>query len=129
MTEPRDRALEALYERETSPEFSVAPDLGGKAATIVNGVLTHLPELDALIEAAATDWRLARMPVVDRSVLRIGVFELVHRPETPTAVILNEAVRLAKTYSTARSGGFVNGVLGSIAGRVRARTEERNVTN
>lgn len=118
MNEPRDEALQALYERETAP---TPPDhhLTGKAAGLVNGVVGSIDEIDALIEEAATGWRLNRMPVVDRNILRLGAFELSHRRETPTGVILSEAVRLAKTFSTGRSSAFVNGVLASIAASIR----------
>jgi N utilization substance protein B len=60
------------------------------------------------------------MPVIDRSILRLGLFELRHGRETPTAVVVSEAVRLAKTYSTERSGAFVNGVLASLARTTRS---------
>ena len=119
MKEPRDEALQALYERDSAPS-TVSHELTGKAAGLVDGVVGALDELDAQIEGAASGWRVSRMPVVDRNVLRIGTFELTHRPETPTGVILSEAVRLAKTYSTGRSGAFVNGVLASIAAAARS---------
>jgi len=118
VNEPRDAALQALYERDTAP--SPPPHrLTGKAAGLVDGVVASLPDLDALIEDAATGWRLGRMPIVDRNILRLATFELTHRRDTPTGVILSEAVRLAKLYSTGRSGSFVNGVLASIAATVR----------
>jgi N utilization substance protein B len=86
---------------------------------LVKGVLTEKEELDHRIESASEHWSIARMPVIDRSILRLGLYELMHNTETPTAVIVSEAVRLAKTYSTERSGAFVNGVLASLARSVR----------
>jgi len=77
--------------------------------------VAHLPEIDAQIRAHARDWKLERMPAVDRSVLRIGVWELLHNPEVPAAVAIDEAVDLAKQYSTEESGAFVHGVLARIA--------------
>ncbi len=110
--------MQALYEREASP--SPPPHrLTGKAAGLVDGVVANLNEVDGLIEHAASGWRLGRMPSVDRNILRLATFELTHRAGTPTGVILNEAVRLAKVYSTGKSGAFVNGVLATIAATVR----------
>lgn len=77
-------------------------------------------EIDELIDAAAIGWDLDRMAVVDRNVLRLAVAELLGSAEVPTAVILNEAVELASGYSTDDSGRFVNGVLATLAGRLRA---------
>jgi N utilization substance protein B len=74
---------------------------------------------DEIIAENAIGWTLARMPVIDLIVLRIAIFELMSRPDVPTAVILNEAVELAKTFSTDESGRFVNGILSTIAKKVR----------
>ncbi len=76
-------------------------------------------ELDGRIGRAAEHWTVERMPLVDRNLLRLAAYELVARPEVPTAVVLNEAIDLAKLLSTADSGRFVNGVLGRVAGEVR----------
>ncbi len=115
MTEPRDLALEALYEADQRDVSSLPAGLPPKAARLVGGVLAHLTELDAAIDAVSEHWRLTRMPVVDRAILRLGLYELRFEPETPAAVVMAEAVRLAKTYSTERSGAFVNGVLAALA--------------
>ncbi|HEU4916912.1 MAG TPA: transcription antitermination factor NusB [Acidimicrobiia bacterium] len=118
--EPRDVALQALYQAEISGDSSEFDDLKGKAGFLVRGVLEHKEELDNEIESASEHWSVARMPVIDRSILRLGLFELHHGRETPTAVVVSEAVRLAKTYSTERSGAFVNGVLASLARSARS---------
>ena len=124
-SDARERALYLLYEAHSK---GIAP-----AATIdvqvlepdeltqelVRGVDSNLPQLDELIAAKAKGWTLTRMPVLDLSVMRLAVFELIERPHVPTAVVLNEAVELAKRYSTDDSGRFVNGVLAAIAGDVR----------
>ncbi len=116
--EPRDLALETLYELETrgDDEHDV---LDGRAERLVAGVLEHREDLDHEIESASDHWSVARMPVIDRSILRLGLFELRYEKGTPTAVIVAEAVRLARTYSTERSGSFVNGVLASLARSAR----------
>lgn len=86
---------------------------------LVDGVTGRQPELDALISRHARGWSIERMPSLDRCVLRMAIFELLERPEVPTAVILDEAVELAKVYSTDDSGRFVNGVLSAVARQVR----------
>jgi N utilization substance protein B len=113
--EPRDLALEVLYRVEVgggSPDLSTMPI---RAANLVRGVLEHREALDHEIEAVSEHWSVARMPIIDRTILRLGLYELRHGKETPTGVVVSEAVRLAKTYSTERSGAFVNGVLASLA--------------
>jgi N utilization substance protein B len=86
---------------------------------LLHGVEDRRVEIDELIDAAAIGWDLDRMAVVDRNVLRLAVAELLDSAEVPTAVILNEAVELASGYSTDDSGRFVNGVLSTLAGRIR----------
>lgn len=114
MIEARDAALQALYasDLDGDPQWR---DLGEKAKRLVAGVQSHQDELDAVINGAAEGWKTDRMPAVDRAILRLGTYELTHEPETPDAVVLSEAVRLAKAYSTEKSSGFVNGVLAKIA--------------
>ncbi len=121
----RERALGLLYEaalKSVSPTTVLAnlpapPD--PFAAALVDAVELNLTRIDSLIEAASVDWELSRMPVVDLSVLRMAVAELIGWPETPVAVVLDEAVGLAKQYSTEESGRFVNGVLSTVAAEVR----------
>ena len=120
--EARELALEALYQadqRGLPPEEAVA-GLPARAARMVRGVLEQRSELDQAIDRASSGWRVERMPVVDRAVLRLALYELRNQPSTPTAVVINEAVELAKTYSTERSGRFVNGVLSRLALEERA---------
>ena len=94
------------------------------AVLLVTGTLENQPSLDALIEQCSTNWRLARMPLVDRNVLRMAAFELSERKDVPASVAINEAIELAKRFGTADSGGFVNG----IADRM-ARTLKRTKTS
>ncbi|MGH3649079.1 MAG: transcription antitermination factor NusB, partial [Acidimicrobiia bacterium] len=115
--ESRDLALEQLYEYETRGE--VGSDVGGRAGAIVDGVVTNLDELDQMIESVSEHWSVARMPVIDRNIIRIGLYELRSDPMTPTAVVASEAVRLAQTYSTEKSAAFVNGVLATLAKTIR----------
>ena len=122
----RERALELLYEAEAkgvSPSAVVdglAVPPAAYAVALATGVAEHRAELDGLIAAYARGWALDRMPAVDRTLLRMAAFELAHRPDVPTAVAIDEAVELAKRYSTEGSGRFVNGVLSAIASDVRS---------
>jgi N utilization substance protein B len=86
-------------------------DVAAYAAEICRGVHAHRAEIDAWIEAIAENWRLARMAAVDRNVLRLATWELLHQSEIPYKVVINEAIELAKRYSTAQSGAFTNGIL------------------
>ncbi|HEX2192504.1 MAG TPA: transcription antitermination factor NusB [Acidimicrobiales bacterium] len=121
----RERALSLLYEAEVkgvSPGvvlsgLPVEPDRF--AAELVAGVGDHAEEVDGWLRRYARDWAVERMPALDRTLLRIGVYELLHRPEIPTAVVISEAVELASRFSTEDSGRFVNGLLARIAEEVR----------
>lgn len=88
------------------------------ARELVEGVVSRLPELDSLVSLHARNWRVSRMAVVDRNVLRLGAHELQHT-DTPIAVVIDEAVDLARRFGTDRSPSFVNGVLDAIAKEVR----------
>jgi transcription antitermination protein NusB len=126
----RRRALDILYEADLlgrpiaevlarhrdDPEAS-PPD--AYAQELVAGVERLLPALDERIAAASEHWTVERMPLVDRNLLRLATFELVEKPEVPTAVVLDQAIELAKLLSTADSGRFVNGVLGQVAREAR----------
>ncbi len=99
--------------------------LDGFAITLLNGLSASLPQIDERIRRFARGWRLERMPVIDRNVLRMAVHELITEP-TPVPVVLDEAVRLASEHSTDDSGRYVNGVLAAIV-RDLANSAEREV--
>jgi N utilization substance protein B len=84
----------------------------------VLGTLEHAAESDALVAPLLEGWTLDRLPTIDRILLRTAVFELAHRKETEPAIVLNEAVELAKKFSTEDSGRYVNGVLGRLLARM-----------
>jgi transcription antitermination protein NusB len=119
--EARERALTLLYEAETKSrppsEVVAALPLPPEDFTVelLAGVEEHRDEADAHIERLAKGWTVDRMPALDRALLRMGAFELAHRPDIPVAVTINEAVELAKRFSTDDSGRFVNGVLSKLA--------------
>ncbi|HEX5857151.1 MAG TPA: transcription antitermination factor NusB [Microbacterium sp.] len=85
------------------------------AREIVDGVIDHRDEIDEQITTHSRDWKLERMPAVDRALLRMGVWEVLFNDEVPTAVAIDEAVELAKEFSTDDSGAFVHGVLARVA--------------
>ncbi len=118
--EPRQAALEAIYQADLRSVDDPAAGLSGKAKRFVEGVTRHRAELDELLDEVSDNWPVRRMPAVDRAILRLGAYELVHEPDTPKAVVISQAVELAKAYSTARSGAFVNGVLAAVAARARS---------
>ena len=126
--EARERALSLLYEAEAKAqtpaevlaELPVEPE--PFVVDLVTGVADNQQRIDELIGRYAIDWVVERMPAIDRNVLRLAVFELLERTEIPMAAILDEAVELAKQYSTDESGRFVNGVLASVAAEVRPRS-------
>jgi N utilization substance protein B len=121
----RERALGLAYEAELRgigtaellADLPVPPD--EYAQRLVLGIDAQREEIDALLRKYSEHWSLERMPVIDRALLRMGTFELAFIPETPTAVVITEAVELAKEFSTKDSGRFVNGLLARIAEDVR----------
>ncbi|MFT4220398.1 MAG: transcription antitermination factor NusB [Microbacterium sp.] len=129
-TKARKRALDILFQADLRDE-DVASILAAEAKRaasepareqswlyareIVDGVIDNRDEIDEQITTFARDWSLARMPAVDRAVLRIGAWEILYNDQVPTAVAIDEAVDLAKELSTEDSGAFVHGVLARIA--------------
>ena len=127
--EARERALGLLYEadakgddpREVLAALPAPPD--EYAAVLVVGVAEHVDAIDDYLRRYARDWSVERMPVIDRMLLRMAVFELLHRDDVPTGVVISEAVELAKAYSTDDSSRFVNGLLAAIADEIRPGTQ------
>jgi transcription antitermination protein NusB len=123
----REAALKMLFAVEASQtdldaaialfwrEFGGDPETRPYADESVRGVLDERDALDETIRTASENWRIERMTRVDRNVLRLGTWELKHRADVPRAVVLDEAIELAKRYGSEESGAFVNGVLNQIA--------------
>jgi len=127
-SDARERALILLYEAESKSmaptdvvDVQVLPP-DELTQRLVAGVEHNGRQIDDLIATHAKGWTLQRMPTLDRNILRIGTFELLGRPDVPVAVVIDEAVELAKRFSTDDSGRFVNGVLSAIAPVVRTAT-------
>lgn len=122
----RHQALHILYQREITAE-----SLSGILATgtfsgedgeptdfcreLLMGVESHQTTIDATIESISENWTLSRMPLVDRNILRIAVYELMFQDDIPDSVSINEAVEMAKVYGTDDSSKFVNGILGRLS--------------
>jgi N utilization substance protein B len=132
-TKARERALQALYQIDVSAtdldealsrfwkSFEpVEQEVRELAEALVRGVAEHRREVDAAIESVSTNWRLDRMAKVDRNVLRLATYELIHSADVPVKVAINEAIELGKKYGSESSGAFVNGVLDKIAGALPA---------
>lgn len=126
----RKRALDILFSADVrGDEIPVALAAEAKRAAtepareaswlyareIVDGVIDHADEIDEQIVTHSRDWKLERMPAIDRALLRMGTWELLYNDEVPAAVTIDEAVELAKEFSTDDSGAFVHGVLARIA--------------
>ncbi|GDX34418.1 N utilization substance protein B [Actinomycetes bacterium] len=123
----RERAVHFLYEAE-SRSLPVAQIVAGQVLVVddlvlqlTTGVATRQIEIDEMIVEYSHTWTIQRMPAIDRNVLRLAIYELLDRQDVPVAVIINEAVELAKRFSTEESGRYVNGLLSAIAKKVRTK--------
>lgn len=129
-TKARKRALDMLYSADVrgldlatvvaseSSRAALEPDRRASwayASSIVNGVQDHSAEIDDLIQSFSPDWKLDRMPSVDRAILRVATWEILYNDEVPTGVAIAEAAQLAGEYSTDESATFVSGVLSNLA--------------
>ena len=132
LRQARESALQMLYGWELSgdalPEaiagvrdLQLRPPVADRdalAVSLAQGTARTLDRIDPLIAAAATNWRLERLAVIDRLVLRLAVYELLERPDVPAPVVINEAIELARTFSSPDAVRFVNGVLDAIRKRI-----------
>lgn len=131
----REFALQILYRFEIEPPIAPLDDARGLAAELtrhfehfevpdetraftgelVIGVLTRAAnELDPLIERYSQNWKISRMPIIDRALIRLAIYELLHQRETPPRVVIDEAIELAKTFGTPETSAFTNGILDAV---------------
>ena len=125
----RELALQMLFQHDMSgnePDMILAtfedlqkskPNTKEFAIKIFRGTVDHLSEIDDMIQAQAENWRLSRMAVVDRNIIRMSVYEFLHESDTPKLVIIDEAIEIAKKYGTQKSSQFINGILDGILKR------------
>lgn len=139
----RERALQLLFqwdvqeqggewERDFWEQYPLEDDARAFADALVSGVRQHRPELDALIGQYATNWKVSRMPIVDRNILRAGLYELLWMADVPAKVTINEALELARAFADEETRGFVNGVLDKVLNsdaRLAAKRAEAAIEN
>jgi N utilization substance protein B len=125
----RELALQMLFQYDMSgnePDMIITtfddlqkskPATREFAVKILRGTVDHLAELDDMIQAQAENWRLSRMAVVDRNIIRMSVYEFLHETDTPKLVIIDEAIEIAKKFGTQKSSQFINGILDGILKR------------
>jgi len=100
--------------RETLDDYTLNENDRQFTSHLISGTLERLPEIDTLIKQYAIDWTLERIANIDRNLLRLAIFEIYHCADIPVSVSINEAIELARKYSTAESGRFINGILGKL---------------
>jgi N utilization substance protein B len=125
----RELALQMLYQHDLSgntPDTIVdtfeelqksKPNTREFAVKIFHGTVLHMAAIDEMIQAQADNWRLSRMAVVDRNIIRMSVYEFLHEDDTPKLVIIDEAIEIAKKFGTQKSSQFINGILDGILKR------------
>ena len=125
----RELALQMLFQYDMAgnePDMIIAtfddlqkskPNTREFATKILRGTVDHLAEIDDMIQAQAENWRLSRMAVVDRNIIRMSVYEFLHETDTPKLVIIDEAIEIAKKFGTQKSSQFINGILDGILKR------------
>ena len=116
---PESVAGDALDDRFTRfcTFYQVSRKSRSYALELVRGVLTHKQDIDSIIRQNATNWRLERIAVTDRNLLRVGIFELIYQADVPPQVAINEAVEIAKRFGSDDSPSFINGVLDAVQQR------------
>jgi N utilization substance protein B len=121
----RERALQILFQYDIHGKsgvwldefwkhYQASEDVKAFTERLVGGVLEHKKDLDALIGKCATNWKVSRMQIVDRNILRLGVYEFLHLNEVPAKVTMNEAIELAKDFGDEEAAKFVNGILDKV---------------
>ena len=125
----RELALQMLFQHDmagNAPDMIIdtfedlqksKPNTREFAERIFRGTVDHLAAIDDMIQAQAENWRLSRMAVVDRNIIRMSVYEFLHESDTPKLVIIDEAVEIAKKFGTEKSSQFINGILDGILKR------------
>jgi transcription antitermination protein NusB len=134
----REYALQMLYQAETAGvpiaevishfwvDREVPEEVRSFAQRLASGAADSLPEIDALLTSNLDNWRLERLAIVDRNVLRLAVYEFLHETETPSVVIIDEAIEIAKRFGGEDSGQFVNGILDALRKELEAAGAARS---
>jgi N utilization substance protein B len=117
-TDQRRTAVFASYQRDVTGQAKPDDDLTPFAQELVEGVAAHREELDQLISEHAIGWEVGRIAPLERAILRVALFEILHRPDIPDEVAIDEAVETAKIYCGAEAPTFINGILGGLMKRL-----------
>jgi transcription antitermination protein NusB len=115
-------SVEELIETYWGEMAEAAEDVRGFANELVSGTISHLGEIDELIRLRTEHWRITRMAIVDRNLLRLAIFEFLYQPTTPMTVAINEALEIARRFSTHEATQFINGILDAIKRDVESQT-------
>ncbi len=123
----KESALDKIVEKNIK-EYGPGLENTDFVWQLIKGVNDHLPQIDKIIEKAAPEWPLDQITIVDRNVLRIGLYELLYsdKKEVPPKVAINEAIELAKTFGGESSGKFINGVLGTVFKQLNSEQKTEN---
>jgi N utilization substance protein B len=125
----RELALQMLYDHDVSgnpPDTIISnfddlqksrPNTREFATRVFKGTVDHLGKIDEMIVAQADNWRIERMAVVDRNIIRMSIYEFLHESDTPKLVVIDEAIEIAKKFGTQKSSQFINGILDGILKR------------
>lgn len=120
-----ERAIKQYWENRKASE-----EVKEYSNWLVNGIISHQEKIDNIIQSVSEHWRLSRMAVIDRNILRMAVFELLFEEDIAAAIVINEAIEIAKKYSNVEAAAFVNGILDAIRKRLRSikksQKEEKN---
>jgi N utilization substance protein B len=135
----REVTLQVLYELDVQPisigeaigrfwaNFEAPEEAREFSSLLIEGAWSHRAEIDQLISGSSENWTMARMSRVDKSILRMAVYELLFCPDIPPKVTLNEAIDLGKMYGSENSGAFINGILDALYGRLRNKDEDQDI--
>lgn len=106
--------FERMQEFKTTLDLELPAEAQAYVATLVKGILQNSQELEEILQKYLQNWKLSRVSKIERALLTMAIFELKYHPEVPAKVVINEAIEIAKKYSTKESGGFINGILDAI---------------
>ena len=135
----REVTLQVLYELDVQPisieeaigrfwaNFEAPEEARAFSSLLIEGAWSHREEIDSLISGSSENWTMARMSRVDKSILRMAVYELLFCQDIPPKVTLNEAIDLGKVYGSENSGAFINGILDALYGRLRNKDENQDI--
>ncbi len=118
-----EEVVESYWSIDRPGEAALSPPLRSLATMLASGTVQHVADIDPIVAAQAEHWRLSRMAIIDHLILRLAVFEFLYSPDVPRKVVINEAIELARTFSSDDAVKFVNGVLDGINKRLETQDE------